>query len=112
MAWSGQDLQSDIERLTDELDAAVRAMGHYGKEAADAEHDYRLAIMKTITVLRDAGEPATLIKDIAKGKCAEDLQKRDFTRMYYQVAVENVNAIKLKLRLLEAQAGREWSKER
>ena len=110
MSWSGQDLQADIQRLSAQLDDAIHAMGHYAKEMADAEYQYRLKIMQTITVLRASGEPATLIKDIAKGKCADELRERDFKRAYYQVAVENVNAIKLKLRLLEGQAGREWSK--
>lgn len=108
--WSGQDLAEDIRRLTAELDDAVEAMGHYSKEMADAEHDYRLRMMQEILVLRDAGTPATLIRDIAKGRCAEQLRERDFKRAYYKVAEENVNKIKLKLRLLEGQAAREWSK--
>ena len=108
--WTGQDLTEDIRRLSAELDDAVEAMGHYGKEMADAEHDYRLKLMEEILVLRDAGTPATLIRDIAKGRSAEQLRERDFKRAYYKVAEETVNTIKLKLRLLEGQAAREWGK--
>lgn len=108
--WSGQDLTEDIRHLAAELDDAVEALGHYGKEMADAEHDYRLRMMQEILTLRDAGTPATLIRDIAKGRCAKQLRERDFKRAYYKVAEENVNKIKLKLRLLEGQAAREWSK--
>lgn len=110
MSWSGQDLTVDIIRLNKELDAALDAMGHYGKESADAEHEYRLAMMQEILRLRDEGFPVTLIRDIAKGRCAEQLRERDFKKSYYQVAVENVNKIKLQLRLLDGQAGREWSR--
>ncbi|MGF6376873.1 hypothetical protein M2140_001951 [Clostridiales Family XIII bacterium PM5-7] len=105
---SGQLLVNELNEYSTELSSGVRLMAKYGKEYAAAESDYKIALMQESLKLRDAGMAVTLIDKVVYGKCAEQRLKRDIAEVMYKSAQENVNSIKLQMRLLDAQISREW----
>lgn len=92
------------------LDRAVRELKPRGAKKAQAEHDYRLALSKRLTVLRAEGNPVTHLADIAKGEpeIAKLRMERDIADSLYESAQESINVQKLKIRILESQLAREW----
>lgn len=106
----GYGLYQEIDQKTRMLDAAVRELRSRGTAFAQAEHDYRVAKAKAILEEREKGTPATVTLDIVKGRkdIANLCFKRDCAEVVYKSALEAINAIKLELRLIEAQASREW----
>lgn len=92
------------------LDRAVRELKPRGQKKAQAEHDYRLALSKRLTILRAEGQPVTHLKDIAAGEpeIAKLRMERDIAESLYESAQESINVQKLKIRILESQLSREW----
>lgn len=108
----GIDLINEVNSLTAELFAGVKAHEQYGRQLAEAEQAYQIARMTEILRLRDGGTPATLTESIAKGKTAKERFERDVAEVMLKTAQERINAIKLKIRVVEAQIEREWSATR
>ena len=54
--------------------------------------------------------PVTLIQQVVYGvsEVADKRFKRDVADAMYQTALENINSIKLQIRILEGQLQREW----
>ncbi len=54
--------------------------------------------------------PVTLIQQVVYGvpEVAEKRYKRDIAEAMYQTAQENINSIKLQMRVIEGQLNREW----
>ena len=105
------DLVNDIERLTERLNTSVIKLRDYGKELAEAERDYKVTLRQEALKLRsDENMPVTLINQIIYGipVVADKRFKRDVAETMYNVAQENINSIKLQLRILEGQVNREW----
>lgn len=92
------------------LDAALRQFGTRGREAADAEREYRIALAKRIAVERAAGTPVTIIGDVCRGdaEIARLKFQRDVAEVVYKSAMEAINTYKLQIRVLEGQIDREW----
>lgn len=106
------DLVSDIQKLREKLNTSIIKLRDYGKELAEAERDYKVLLRQEALKLRsDENMPVTLINQIIYGipVVADKRFKRDVAETMYNVAQENINSIKLQLRILEGQVNREWS---
>lgn len=107
---SGLSMINEMNDLTERLNEAIRLMAKYGKEYAQTEHDYKLELKKQALVRRDSGMPVTLIDKIVYGDCADKRFKRDVAETMYKTAQENINSIKLQIRILDNQIAREWGR--
>lgn len=108
---AGYDLINEIGQKSRMLDAAIRELGIRGRAYAQAEKDYRVAMARKILEERDKGTPVTIISDICRGnpEIAKLRFERDCAEVVYKSALEAINAMKLQIRVLDAQVGREWS---
>ena len=67
------------------------------EQAAQAEHDYTVALAQSITELRIKGEPATLIGDLARGQVAKFRYNRDVRRGISDACREAIRAYQTKI---------------
>ena len=104
------DLYESIMRLMAELDASIKKLRTNGANLAEAERDYKLTLRQEALRLRADDMPVTLINQIIYGVpvVAEKRFKRDVEQANYDANKEFINITKLKLRILEAQLGREY----
>ena len=104
------DLISEIGQKRKMLDAAVQELGKRGRSYAQSEQEYRIALAKRILDERSKGTPVTIISDICRGdrEIAKLRFERDCAEVVYKSALEAINAMKLQLRMLDAQVEREW----
>ena len=75
-----------------------------------AESDYKIELAKEAVRLREKDIPVTMIqlRIYGTGDVPKKRFERDKAEVMYDTAKENINAIKLKMRLLEAQIDREY----
>ncbi len=99
---------NDLNEMSKQLGAAVKTMGKYGRDLAEANQAYKVALAKAALELRAEGMPVTLIEKVAPGKVAKQGFARDTAEVMYDTAKEHVNALKLQIRVLDAQIAREW----
>lgn len=106
------DLYNEIQQKTKELDTSVKTLRRSGTEYAKAEHDYKIKVAETVFSLKQDGTPATLINLVVYGnrEVAKLRLDRDIKEVVYKANMESINSIKLQLRLLENQLGREYGK--
>ncbi len=104
------DLVEEIMMLQQKLTTSIRALANNGKALAQAEMDYKICLRQHALRLRDEGTPVTLINQVIYGiqEVAEKRFKRDVAETMRDVAQENINAIKLQLRILNDQYTKEW----
>lgn len=105
------DLWSEIQRRFDLLDYALKEIGGRGRTYAEAEAKYRQALATRILDLRANDMPVTICPDVARGtkEVAALKLERDCAESLYKAALESINVNKLRIKLLEAQLGREWN---
>lgn len=84
------------------LQNASSEIFHLGKEKAQSEKEYRLALMREIMKLRADGMPATLINDVARGNVADLLFARDAAEVKFKSAQESMAALKSTLSALQS----------
>lgn len=105
------DLVNDINTLSNKLTNSIKLLANYGRELAEAERDYKIMLRQEALKLRsEKGMPVTLISQIIFGvpEVADKRFKRDVAAAMYNTAQENINSLKLQIRLLDAQLQREW----
>lgn len=105
------DLFNDLQTLTDRLNNSVKKLNQYGNELAVCERDYKVTLRQEALKLRqEKNMPVTLINQIIYGipEVADKRFKRDVSETMYNVALENINSIKLQMRILENQLQREY----
>lgn len=105
------DLYNDLQALTERLNTSVKALRKYGQELAECERDYKVTLRQEALKLRTEKDMAvTLINQIVYGipEVADKRFKRDIAQTMYNVALENINSIKLQMRILENQLQREY----
>ncbi|MBR4486090.1 hypothetical protein IKS57_01800 [bacterium] len=105
------DLVNDVYALTERLNVSVVKLRDYGKDLAEKERDYKITLRQEALKLRqEKNMPVTLISQIIYGvpEVADKRFKRDVAETMYNTAQENINSIKLQLRILESQIQREW----
>lgn len=102
---------NDLNDLTARLNNAIKLLAKYGKEYATAERDYKVALSQQALRLRAEEMPVTLIDKVVHGKVAKERFNRDVSEVMYKTALEDINAIKLQIRVLEGQIAREWGRQ-
>ena len=105
------DLYNDLMALTERLNISVKALRKYGQELAECEKNYKVTLRQEALKLRTEKDMAvTLINQIVYGipEVADKRFKRDVAQTMYSVALENINSIKLQMRILENQLQREY----
>lgn len=105
------DLFNDIQFKSQQLSNAIKLLNEYGKNLAEAERDYKITLSQESLKLKNEQNLAvTLIDKVIYGleNVAQKRFKRDVAQTMYTTALENINVMKLQLRLLENQLQREW----
>lgn len=104
------DLISEIGSKSALLDTAIKQLGIRGKAYAQAERDYRIAMARKVMEEREKGTPVTIISDVCRGnpEIAKLRFERGCSEVVYKSAMEAINAMKLQIRILDAQVEREW----
>ena len=108
------DLVNDLETLIVRLNNSVKKLKEYGNELAEAERDYKITLRQEALKLRqEKNMPVTLISQIIYGvpKVADKRFKRDVAETMRDTAMENINSIKLQIRILESQIQREYGQK-
>ena len=106
------DLFNDIQVLTQKLNQSIKLLAQYGNELAEAERDYKITLRQEALKLRaEKGMAVTLIQQVVYGvpEVADKRFKRDVAEAMRDTAQENINVLKLQIRILESQLSREWS---
>jgi ABC-type sugar transport system ATPase subunit len=108
------DLWNELSEKRALLDKAIDTLASNGYDLAAKERDYKIAINKKALELRAEDTPVTLINTIIYGY--EDIAKlrfdRDTAQVKYNANNEYINTLKLQIRILENQLGREYSNTR
>lgn len=107
------DIYNEQEYKNRLLDASIKELAKTGREYAKAYTDYRMALAKELVKLKDEGYAISLASDIARGK--PEIARLKFEEIskeaVYKANQETINALKLQIKILENQIGREWSNE-
>lgn len=106
------DLFNDLQALTNRLNQSIKLLAKYGRELAETEREYKITLRQEALKLRaEKSMPVTLIQQVVYGvpEVAEKRYKRDVAEAMYQTAQENINSIKLQMRVIEGQLNREWN---
>lgn len=104
------DLVTEIGNKSRMLDVAIEELKKRGQEYAEAEKAYRIALARRILKEREKGTPMTIISDVCRGSAqiAGLRFERDCAEVVYKSAMEAINSMKLQIRLMDSQLGREW----
>ena len=104
------DLFNDLQDLIRKLNQSIELLKKYGNEYAETERDYKISLRQEALKLRADGMAVTLINQIVYGipEVANKRFKRDVAEALYKTALENINSIKLQIRVIENQINREY----
>ena len=107
------DLYDELSTLRKQLDVSIKALRKYGTAYAQAEMDYKVLLRQECLKMRDDGMAIGMIDKTCYGipSVAEARFKRDVAEAVYKANQEAINSIKLQMRLIENQIGREWGHE-
>lgn len=107
----GYDLYEELQQKTKQLSASLKELRNSGTEYAKAERDYKILLRQECLKLRDSGMAIGMIDKTCYGipEVAEARFRRDVAETVYTANKEAINTIKLQMKLIEAQIGREWS---
>ena len=108
------DLKEELDKNVDLLQKSLEQLRKTGSAYAEAERDYKVLLRQEILKMRDEAVAIGVITLTCYGipSVAEARFKRDVALATYQANQEAINTYKLKIRLIEAQIGREWSVEK
>lgn len=103
------DLWSEVQSKTKQLDYSVKELRKSGTAYADAERIYKIKLREWCLKLRSQDMPIGLIDKTCYGipEIAELRFKRDCAQAVYRANLEAINAIKLEIRIINEQLGRE-----
>lgn len=100
-------IQDDLKQLS----AMVAEMREMAKSYAIADATYRRVKALAILDERNRGTAATIARDViySRQDVFDALMERDSAEVVYEAQKEGINALKLEIRVMEAQMQREWS---
>ena len=103
-------LIDEIQNIYDLLDRSIKSLKRTSEAYAQAEKEYKILLRQECLKLRDDGMAIGMITITAYGipSVAEARFKRDIAEANYKANQEAIQAYKLQLRLMDAQAQREW----
>jgi hypothetical protein len=104
------DLITERDTKQKQLDKAILDLRGNGTSYAQAERDYKVLLRQEVLKLRDEGVAIGVIDKICYGipSVAEARYKRDVAQAIYQANQEAINSLKLQIRVIDNQVGREW----
>ena len=107
------DLLNTLEEKIEYLEKNIKTLRKTGEEYAKAYTDYRIALAEELLKLKNEGMAVTIAYDIARGK--KDIAKLKYDEIckeaIYKANQEAINSIKLQLRIIENQIGREYNQK-
>lgn len=105
------DLLNELQIKTKQLEMSIKTLRKSGSDYAQAERDYKVLLRQECLKLRDEGMAIGMIDKTCYGipSVAEARFKRDVAEAVYKANLEAINSIKLQMRLIENQLGREWT---
>ena len=106
------DLYNELMNKIQELNISIKKLRETGTEYAEAERDYKITLREEALKLRaEKNMPVTLIQQVVYGvpEVAEKRFTRDVKEAVYQANQEAINSIKLQIRVIENQLGREYT---
>lgn len=103
------DLYEDLQYKTKQLNISVKELRKTGTAYAQAEMNYKMELSKEAIRLRDSGMAVTMIPLVIYGKpnIAKLRFDRDVAEAVYEANKESINSLKLQIRIIENQIGRE-----
>lgn len=106
------DLWEEIQEKQKMLDKAIKDLAKNGYDLAEKEKKYKIAVNKKALELRAEDTPVTLINQVIYGydEIANLRFERDAAEVKYNANQEYINTIKLMIRILENQLGREFGR--
>lgn len=104
------DLYNELMQKTKQLELSIKSLRNSGTEYAQAERDYKILLRQECLKLRDEGMAIGMIDKTCYGipSVAEARFKRDVANAVYKANLESINSLKLQMRLIENQIGREY----
>ena len=104
------DLYAELQQLIRELDISVKSLRTTGTAYAEAERNYKITLREEVLKLRDEKVAIGLIDKTCYGipRVAEARFKRDVAQTVYEANKDSVQAIKLKIKIVEGQLDREY----
>ena len=98
----------ELRNLTEELYLASKRLSKSGdelfklaKDKAESEREYKMALAKSIVLLKDSGQSVTLIGDIARGECADLKFQRDLSDARYTAGRELAESLRTEVSALQ-----------
>lgn len=95
-------ISQEIHRISQRLDKAPKAIHEAAKAFAEAERAYRKALSIEIMTLKADGLQATLIPDVARGKCSDLKYDRDLKEGLYKSAIESSKVLQTEMSGLQS----------
>jgi len=104
------DLLNELQQKIKELDISIKSLRTSGSDYAKAERDYKILLRQECLKLRDEGMAIGMIDKTCYGipSVAEARFHRDVCETIYKANLEEINSIKLQMRLIENQIQREY----
>jgi hypothetical protein len=104
-------LIEEIIQLSADMDKSIEDQEEYGRKLAEAERDYQVVLRKKALEEKADGTPVTFISQFIRGdeEIAEKRMQRDIAEALYQAAKDRTVGIRLRIKIVDAQASREWS---
>lgn len=103
-------LVRELETKIDQLEQAVNKLNASGRQYAEAERDYKVALSKASLKLKTEGLAVTLIDKVVYGlqEVANTRFARDCAEASYKANLEVINMLKLQVRILHEQEKQDW----
>lgn len=104
------DLYNELMQKTKQLELSIKSLRNSGTEYAETEKKYKILLRQECLKLRDEGMAIGMIDKTCYGipSVAEARFKRDVAQTVYKANLESINSLKLQMRLIENQIGREY----
>lgn len=104
------DLYQEIQKKNADLEYSIKQLRKNGNAKAEKDRDYHILLRTEVLKLKEKGMAVTLIDMVVKGipEVAQARFERDVATTIYEANLEAIQALKLQLRLLDAQLQREW----
>ena len=104
------DLYAELSQKTKQLADSLKKLRQSGTAYAEAERDYKVLLRQECLKLRDEGMAIGMIDKTCYGipSVAEARFRRDVAECVYHANQEAINTLKLQMRIIENQIGREY----
>lgn len=105
------DLYTELQRLSAELDATIKKEEACGEAFARAETAYQVKKTQKALEQKSEGIPVTFINQFIYGDKEVALLRevRNIAEAKYKAVSDKTISLRLQLKIVDAQAGREWT---